>query len=98
VEKNADNNKNNEIQKFKSETKVLKNLLHGELWYDFFKMGAKKILLGKYPSYPGKTKITIVNFLMNIVRAPPKAKTKKCLPEACIQKKSNHGPVDSFKN
>jgi hypothetical protein len=30
-------------------------------------MGDKRILLGKYPSYPGKIKITKVNFLMNFV-------------------------------
>jgi hypothetical protein len=31
-------------------------------------MGENKILLGKYPSHPGKTKITKVNFLMIVVR------------------------------
>jgi hypothetical protein len=33
-----------------------------------FKVFEKQILLGKYPSYPGITKITKVNFLMNFVR------------------------------
>jgi hypothetical protein len=31
-------------------------------------MGSKKILLGKYPSYQGKTKIAKVNFRMNFFR------------------------------
>jgi hypothetical protein len=37
----------------------------------------KKIILDKYPSYSGKTKIIKANFLMNFVRLPtPTAKTK----------------------
>jgi hypothetical protein len=33
-------------------------------------MADKKILLAKYPSNPGKTKIITVNFLINFVGGP----------------------------
>jgi hypothetical protein len=46
---------------------------------------SQKILLGKYPSYPGKFKTTKVNFLMNFIRAP-RAK-QKYLFEAFVFKK-----------
>jgi hypothetical protein len=36
----------------------------------FFKMGDKKNLLGKYMYYPGKPKITKVDFRMNFSRLP----------------------------
>jgi hypothetical protein len=61
-------------------SRELKALMQDEILFipeNFFKMGDKKILLGKYPSYPGKTKITKVNFLMNFIRLPPRARTKK---------------------
>jgi hypothetical protein len=65
-----------EVEYFKMKHKVLKNSLHVQIWSDFekvslkksgktwffVKMGEKKILLNKYQSYPGKTKITKVNF------------------------------------
>jgi hypothetical protein len=67
-----------EVKYFKVKHKVLKNSLPGQIWsdfekishkmaeakFDFFQIGDKKILLGKYPSYPGKNKITKVNFLI----------------------------------
>jgi hypothetical protein len=43
------------------------------------KMGDKKILLAKYLSYPGNTKITKINFLMNFVQLPPELAFKKNL-------------------
>jgi hypothetical protein len=46
-------------------------LLKCQAKLEFFKMGDEKYLLGKYPSYGGKTKITIVNSLMNFIRRPP---------------------------
>jgi hypothetical protein len=51
---------------------------------EFFKMYDIIIQLGKYPSNPGKTKITKVNLLMNLATAPQnktKARTNNiCLP------------------
>jgi hypothetical protein len=40
-------------------------------------MGDKKILIGKHPLYPGKTKITRVNFLTNFVGLPPQELEQK---------------------
>jgi hypothetical protein len=68
-----------EVKYFKVKHKVLKNSLHFQIWSDFenFLLNCqtkvelfhnKKILLGKYPSYPGKTKATKYNFLINFVR------------------------------
>jgi hypothetical protein len=49
-------------------------------------------------SYPGKTNITNVKFLMNFIRvAPRRARTKKYLFEAFVQRKFNHGTRRLFK-
>jgi hypothetical protein len=62
--------KSMEGQYFKMQHKILKNSLHGQIWSDFKKLSLEmsnkiqilsKCLLGKYPSHPGKTKITKVN-------------------------------------
>jgi hypothetical protein len=58
-----------EVEYFKGEHKVLKNSLHDQIWSDFEKISIQT-KLGKCPSYPGKTKITKFNFLMNFVRFP----------------------------
>jgi hypothetical protein len=62
------------------------------LWYILPKY---VILLGKYPSYPGKTKITKVHFLMNFVRALP---TQELEQKRKIKKNLPTKPVGSFKN
>jgi hypothetical protein len=55
-----------EVKYFKVKHKVLKNSLHGQLWSDFGKISLCQAQLEKFnASYPGKTKITIINFLIN---------------------------------
>jgi hypothetical protein len=63
-----------------------------------FKMGDKKIILGKQLSYPGKTKITKVNFRMNFVRLPPRASTKNVCLMLAFKKNLTTQPVGSFKS
>jgi hypothetical protein len=46
-------------------------------------MGDKKMLLGEYPSYQKKIKITKVNFMMNFVGAPPQDPKKQSSSCAC---------------
>jgi hypothetical protein len=72
---------------------------HFKLSFHFSKYQAKlEILLGKYPSYPVKTKIRKVNFLMNFVCASAQKIEQKFLFEACLQEKCAHGTNGIFYN
>jgi hypothetical protein len=97
----------------------LKNSFHGQIWSDFEKVSLKmlaktwffskwvktKFQVGKYSSYQGKTKITNFNFLMNFVRARPRARAKnvslrlpfkKVLPAKANKYYENLSPIAWF--
>jgi hypothetical protein len=60
-------------------------------------MSDKKNLLGKYSSYPGKTKITKVSFLMNFV-APPRSRTINVCLKLAFKENLTTQPMGSLKN
>jgi hypothetical protein len=92
------------VKYFKVKHKVLKISLHGQIWSDFEKISLKisgkagiflilwiKNATRQMPVISGKNQNHKSQFSDEFgLVAPPRAKTKKWLFEACLQEKSNH--------